>query len=185
VNGVIVSSLGAVIAVAFACAIGSLLLWMFRVPKAVSADVAKARRSLDSATLILVPTVGTPYARRGVELACRLAQEQRAEILLVYVVEVPRTLPLGAALPQAEQEAEAALATANEVVVLHHLPVNTYVQRAREAGEGIISAAKDHRADLIVMGIGSRAQAAHLWGRTADALLHRAPCEVIFDKLPE
>jgi len=185
VNGVIASPLGAVIAVGFACAIGSLLLWMFRVPKPVSADVAKARRSLDSASLILVPTVGTPYARRGVELACRLAQEQRAELLLVYVIEVPRTLPLGTSLPQADKEAEAALTTAREVVVLHNLPVNTHVQRAREAGEGIISAARDRRADLIVMGIGSRAQASHLWGRTADALLHRAPCEVIFDKLPE
>jgi nucleotide-binding universal stress UspA family protein len=181
----VLSPQGIVIAIVFAAAVGTVMIWMFRVPRPVSEDVAKARRSLDIARLILVPTIGAAYSQRGVELACRLAQEHGAEILLVYIVEVPRTLPLGAVLPEAEQEAEEALKTASEVVMLHNLPVDTYVQRAREAGDGIISAAKDRRADLIVMGIASRSHASHLWGRTADALLHRAPCEVIFDKLPE
>jgi nucleotide-binding universal stress UspA family protein len=178
------SATGVVIAVLFVAAIGALMWWMFRVPRPVTAEVAKARRSLDAARLILVPTTGTPASQRAVELACRLAQEQRAEILLVYVIEVPRTLQLGAPLPPAEQEASEALTVAKEVVMLHDLPVRALVHRARQAGDGIIAAAKDHRADLIVMGI-TPGHHGHVWGRTAETLLHRAPCEVIFDKLPE
>jgi nucleotide-binding universal stress UspA family protein len=178
-----VSTVGLVIAVVFVTAIALLMYWMFRVPRPVTAEVAKARRSLDVVRLILVPTTGQPYSQRGVELACRLALEHRAEILLVYVVEVPRTLDLGAPMQPAEQEAQHALETAREVVLLHNLPVRTLVQRAREAGDGIIAAAKDHNADLIVMGLAGLHRG-HTWGTTAETLLHRAPCEVIFDRLP-
>jgi len=174
---------GIVLAAVFLVAMGAVMLWMFRVPRPVSLDVAKARRSLDLARVILVPTTGTGYSQRGVELACRLAQEQRAEILLAYVIEVPRTLQLGAPLPPAEQQAERALDTARQIVLLHNLPVHTLIQRARQAGDGIIAAAKDHHADLIVMGIAGNHHG-HTFGSTAEALLHRAPCEVIFDKLP-
>jgi nucleotide-binding universal stress UspA family protein len=177
---------GIVIAITFGVALSTIMLWMFRVPRAVSADVAKARRSLDMARLILVPTTGSAYSQRGVELACRLAQEQGASILLVCVIEVPRTLPLGAPLEQAEAEARSALDTAREVVALHNLPVRSIVQRARTAGDGIVAAATDHRADLIVTGLASRGEHGHPgWGHTADILLHRASCEVIFDRVPQ
>jgi nucleotide-binding universal stress UspA family protein len=177
---------GITIAVVFGTALSALMVWMFRVPRAVSADVAKARRSLDVARLILVPTTGSAYSQRGVELACRLAQEQGASILLVCVIEVPRTLPLGAPLEQAEAEAHSALETAREVVALHNLPVRSIVQRARTAGDGIVAAATNHRADLIVTGISAQREHGHAgWSRTADTLLHRAPCEVIFDRVQE
>ncbi len=71
------------------------------------------------------------------------------------------------------------------MVRLHNLEARALVQRARAAGDGIIAAAKDHEADLIVMGIAGARHHGHVWGRTAETLLHRAPCEVIFDKLPE
>lgn len=183
-SSVVLAPQGIAVAVVFTAAMVTVMVWMFRVPRPVSAEVAKARRSLDAARLILVATIKTDYAERAVELACRLAQEQRAEILLVYVIEVPRTLPLSAPLEQAEEEAKAALATAKAVVALHNLPVSALVQRAREAGDGLITAAKDHRADLMVVGIGPHRGGRHLWGGTSETLLHRAPCEVIFDKLP-
>ena len=176
---------GIVIAITFAVAMGALMIWMFRVPRAVSAEVARTRRSLDVARLVLVPTTGASYSQRGVELACRLAQEHGAEILLLYVIEVPRTLQLDMPLGRAEQEAREALETARQVVAMHNLPVRTLLWRAREASTGIIEAAKDYNADLIVLSIGPRRGPARGWGRTAEALLQRSPAEVIFDKLPE
>lgn len=176
---------GIVIAVSFAVAMGALMLWMFRVPRPVTAEVARARRSLDAARLILVPTTGASYSQRGVELACRLAEEQRAELLLLYVIEVPRTLQLDMPLPQAEREAQQALETGREVAAMHDLPVRSLVWRAREAATGIVEAAKDYDADLIVLGLGPKEGAGRSWGRTAEALLNRSPIEVVFDKLPE
>jgi nucleotide-binding universal stress UspA family protein len=179
-----VSSREALLAAATAAVIFLLLLWRFRARRPVSAQATEARRSLDAARVLLVPTTGTSYAERGVELACRLALEQTAEILLVCVIEVPRTLPLDAPLPQPEREAERALQRAKEIVALHHLPARALIFRGRDSGNAIIAAAKEHRADLIVLGIGPHRHIGPLWGRTLEALLHRAPCEVVFDKLP-
>lgn len=174
---------GIVLAALFAGSMGWLLWWMLHPPPPVPLEVAKARRSVDALKRILVPTVGAPYSERGVELACRLGVEQKAEIVLIYVLEVPRTLPLGTPLPQDEPKAQEALQRAQEIVTLHGLPLIAKVERAREAGEGILHAAKDYEADLIVLGVRPRVgAAADLLGRTSTLLLRRAACEVIIDK---
>ena len=158
---------------------------MLHPPAPVSPEVAKARRSIDAVKRILVPTVGTPHSERGVELACRLGEEQKAEIILVYVLEVPRTIPLGTPLPETEAKAQESLSRAEAIVKLHGLSAIPHIERAREAVEGIIRVAKDYEVDLIVLGIRPRVSAAEdVLGRTSDALLRRAPCEVIVNKLP-
>ncbi|MBI3989918.1 MAG: universal stress protein [candidate division NC10 bacterium] len=158
---------------------------MLHPPAPVPAAAAKARRSVDALKLILVPTVGAPYAEHAVELACRLGQEQKAEIALIYVVEVPRTLPLSTPLPQIEAMAQDALARGQAIVALHGLPSAARIERAREAGERILHVAQDLDADVIVLGIRpSDGGAQDLLGWTTNFLLRRAPCEVIIDKPP-
>ena len=101
-----ISFLGALLAFIFAASMGILLWWMLHVPRAIPQAAAKARRAVGAIKKILVPTSGTPYSERGIELACRLGEEQKAEIYLVNVIEVPRTLPLEAPMPDAEAKAE-------------------------------------------------------------------------------
>ena len=178
-----VSIIGVLLAVIFAMAMGSLLYWMMKVPRPITLEVARARRSVGALRRILVPTVGMPYSERGVELACRLGMEQIAEIILVYIIEVPRTLPLGAPLPDAEGKAQGAINRARAIVELHKLPVAETIERAREAGDGILKAAKDRDVDVIVMGIRPELSIAKdVLGRTSDYLLRKAPCEVVLDK---
>jgi nucleotide-binding universal stress UspA family protein len=177
--------LGAFLAVLIAVSLGWLLWWMLHRPAPVSPEVAKARRSIDAVKRILVPTLGMAYSERGVELACRLGLEQKAEIILVYVLEVPRTIPLGTPLPEAEAKAQESLSRAQAIVKLHGLSATPRLERAREVVEGIIRVAKDFDVDLIVLGIRPRVSAAEdILGRTSDALLRRAPCEVVVTKLP-
>jgi len=175
---------GIVIAVAFATAMGGLLLWMFRLPVQVSAEAAKMRRSLYGARRIMVPVVEAPYSGHAVELACRLGHEQKAEIVLVHVVEVPMTLPLGVPLPAAQEAADRVLNTAKEIVALHGLTASTHIERAREAGHGIVRAARDQGVDLIVMGVSPGPGSAETVGRTGAVLLRRAHCEVLLDRTP-
>lgn len=180
-----VTFLGAVLAALFAITMGGLLWWMLHPPAQIQPAVAKARHAIGAFKRILVPTSGVTYAEKAIELACRLGVEQQAEIVLTYVMEIPRTLPLNASIPEAETEANLSLERGKEIVELHNLIPITRLERAREAGEGIIKVAKENDVDVIVLGIrptwhGSQ----NIWGRTTDILLRKAPCEVIIDKLP-
>jgi nucleotide-binding universal stress UspA family protein len=183
-----ISVIGVLLAAIFAISMGTLLYWMLKIPRPITLEVARARRSVGALKRILVPTAGMPYSERGVELACRLGVEQTAEITLVYVIEVPRTLPLGAPLPDAEEKAQGAINRARAIVELHKLPVSETIERAREAGDGILKAAQERDADVIVMGIRPQLSIAKdVLGRTSDYLLRKAPCEVVLDKpcIPE
>jgi nucleotide-binding universal stress UspA family protein len=179
-----ITFLGALLAFVFASSMGKLLWWMLHVPKAIPLAVARARRTVGAIKKILVPTSGTYYSARGIELACRLGEEQKAEIYLINVLEVPRTLPLEAPLPDAEAKAKEILREGEAIVNLRGLQVKGEIRRGRIAGEEIIRAAKDWDADLIVMGIRLEIRMAQeILGRTSDLVLRRAPCEVIVDKL--
>jgi nucleotide-binding universal stress UspA family protein len=181
-----ITFVGAFLAFIFTISMVILLWWMLHVPRAIPLAAAKARRAVGAIKRILVPTSGTPYSERGIELACRLGEEQKAEIYLVNVLEVPRTLPLEAPLPDAEAKAEDIVKRGEEIVTLRGLPVKGEVKRGRVAGEEIIRAAKDWEADLIVMGIRSQVTMAQdILGRNSGLILRRAPCEVILDKLYE
>ena len=178
--------LGSLLAIVFAVSMISLLWWMLHPPKPLSPMVAKAVRSVDALKRILVPALEMPYSERAVELACRLGGEQKAELILVYVIEVPRTLPLDASLPEADMQAKEALKEAEEIAVRHGFKPELRIGRAREAGDKIIRVAKDLDVDVIVMGIRPVVgPAEELFGRTTDYLLRRPPCEVIIDKLAE
>ncbi|MDI6782619.1 MAG: universal stress protein [bacterium] len=177
------SWVGLGLALLFTISLSLIMWWMLHPPAQVTAAVAKARRSVDAIKRILVPTHGMPYSDRGVELACRLGAEQNAEIVLTYILEVPRTLPLGAELPKEEEKANEALARAEAIVNLHGLRAVAKLDRAREAAEEIIRSAKEYDVDIIVMGVRPRVNPAQtVIGKTTDILLRRAPCEVIIDR---
>ncbi len=179
-----VHPLGLFLALIFAVSMGGLLWWMLHVPPYLPAPVARARVAVDSIRNILVPTVGATFAGREVELACRLGQDQKAEIVLAYVLEVPRTLPLGAPMPQEEAKAGDALRLAKTIVDLHGLPSRTVILRARVAGERIAQAAREEGVDLIIVGLRAGMQIPYeTFARTVDILMRKAPCELLVNRV--
>ncbi len=179
-----ISILGIVLAVIFLVTMGIMIRWMFHPPKPVPLSAAKARGAVGSIKRILVPTSGTYYSEQGIELACRLGMEQKAEILVINVLEIPRTLPLEAPMPDVEAKSRDIVKRGETIVQLKGLLAKSEVKRGRVAGEEIIRAAKDWEADLIVMGIRSQIRmASEVLGRTSHLILNRAPCAVILHKL--
>ncbi len=182
---IVLSPLGIVLAVLFAILMGGLMVWMFRVPRPLAQEVARARRSVSGIKRILVPTLGAEHDQRAVELACRLGQEQKSQVVLAYVVEIPLTLSLNTPLPEEEKRAAAALERASEIVRLHHLEPVTRLERGRDAGRAILRAAQELDVDLIVVGMNpARSHFTDPLGRTTETLLRRANFEVIVDKHP-
>jgi nucleotide-binding universal stress UspA family protein len=181
----VLSPLGILLATVFAVLMASLLYWMFKVPAPVAQAVAHARRSVSGIKRILVPTRGAPHDERAVELACRLGQEQKSQIILAYVLEIPLTLSLGTPLPEEEATASKAMQRSVEIVKVHNLEAIPRVERDRDAGRGILRTAQDLDVDLIVMGMNpARSHFADPLGRTTETLLRRSSFEVIVDKHP-
>lgn len=176
---------GIFISAVFSVVMGSLLWWMLHPPKAISLMAAKVKVAVDAIKVILVPTVGTEYSERGIELACRLGLEQNALIRLVHIVEVPLALPLGVELPAQEEAANKVLATGKEIVGTHKMTADVRVERARHAAEKIADMAAKENIGLIVMGIRPKVGGVEsLIGRTSETLLRRLPCEIIIDANP-
>ena len=181
----VLNPLGIVLGAVFVVLMVGLLLWMFHVPAPVERAVARARRSVSGIKRILVPTQGEGHDERAVELACRLGQEQKSQIILTYVLEIPLTLSLGTPLPEEEKKAVEAMQRGADIVKLHNLEAIARLERDREAGRGILRAAKDLNVDLVVIGMNpTRSQLADPLGRTTEMVLRRANFEVIIDKHP-
>jgi APA family basic amino acid/polyamine antiporter len=158
---------------------------------------------------ILVPVFGTKFDDDIVSTAGRLAaaeQEQsdgseaESRLDVVYVIEVPLTLPLDAMLPrEREDEAQRALARAREVGEEYEdVGVTTEVIRARKVGAGILEAARRHGAEAIVIGgepptkIRGGAMIGGIGGAKPDEIgaateyvLKKAPCRVLLTAPPE
>ena len=159
------------------------LVWVLRRPPQLPAGVARARASVSAMRRILVPIRGFPHEERAVELACRLGQEQKGQILLVSVIEVPLTLSLGTALPEQEERSEAALRRSVELVKTHGLEPVSRLERDREAGKGILRVAKEMNVDVVVIGLDpARSIDGDPVGPTTETLLRRADFEVIVDR---
>lgn len=157
---------------------------------------------------LLVPVFGTKLDDDIVATAGRLAAAEREEgggegeshLELVYVIEVPLSMPLDAELPpEREAQARRALERAREVGEEYEdVEVSTEVIRARKTGAGIVEAARRANSEAIIIGgeppskirgggkfggIGA-AKPAEI-GAATEYVLKKAPCRVLLTAPPE
>jgi pimeloyl-ACP methyl ester carboxylesterase len=153
-----------------------------RLAPALSGAVEASERAVRAIRCIIVPVIDDLASGRAVELACRLGDEQRASIILIHVVAVPRTLPLDRPAPEAVTRGERALRLGEAIVARHGLPAQARLVPARSASFGIVEAARQERADLIVMG--NRldvVEGGDPVGPTVRGVLEHAPCQVLVE----
>ncbi|MGI8551812.1 MAG: alpha/beta fold hydrolase [Dehalococcoidia bacterium] len=154
-----------------------------KVSSAFSTGVGDAKRSVTSLHRILVPVVDTLSSERAAEMACRLGAEQQAEIVLVHVIEVPLTRSLADVSKDERERGLKALHFGQAIVAQHGLQSRIRDFTERSAATGILRAAADEHADLIVMAMGEkRGRDPSKVGRTMQEVLRRAPCEVLIDQ---
>ncbi len=155
---------------------------------------------------ILVPVFGTELDDDIVSTAGRLADaeveegEQAPRLDVVYVPELPLTVPLDSPLPRAVRErGEQTLARAAEVgKEYENVEVSTSLVPARSAGAGIVEEARRRGAEVIVMGgePPSRVRGGAILGGIGAArpdeigpvteyVLKKAPCRVLLTAPPE
>jgi APA family basic amino acid/polyamine antiporter len=131
---------------------------------------------------LLVPIVPGQPSDDATDVACSLAAERGAEIVALYVVEVPLDMPLDAELPGAEQRANRELDEAVAIGDSYGVRVIGRFLRERSAGQAIVEEAHRRGTEIVVMGArrhelsgGGRA----VFGHTVDYVLRNAPCRVM------
>jgi APA family basic amino acid/polyamine antiporter len=157
---------------------------------------------------ILVPVFGIDLDDDIVSTAGRLASAERDDrngdgtgplLEIVYVVEVPLTLPLDAPIPPAKvKAAEAALERARDIGEEYEgVRVHTAIVPARRIGAGIVEQAQRRWVEAIVMGgeLPTRIRGGAVLGGIAGArpeeigevtayVLKKAPCRVLLTAPP-
>ena len=180
----VLSPLGITLAVGFVVGLAGTLGWMLRVPPPAPRGATSTLRSVQSIRKVLVPIIDLGASVRAVELAARLNQGHKAEMVIVYVHEIPLQAPL--AMPEpVDPKIQRALDASAFIAMQHAIEPRTKVNVARQAGHRIVEIAREEGVDLIVMGIShvNRPNEGTL-GRIAEHVMRNAPCEVIVDRVP-
>jgi APA family basic amino acid/polyamine antiporter len=136
---------------------------------------------------LLVPMKLGDIGEEMVATAIAIAKERDAGVEALFVVQMPRELPLDAPLP--EDLAERARASLEEAQVLgeeHGVEVAAETVRARSIGHAIVAEAERRDVDLIVLGSAPRwRRQSRFFSPTVDYVLRNAPCEVLVVAFPE
>ncbi len=158
--------------------------------KLSGASGVRAQGGANTPQNILVPLLRPDHTEAASALACRLARAaskadgtQKSRLHLVYILEVPRHLPLTGPLPEEEALASHALAAAADAARCEGVTANPVVTRTRDAGEEIVTQASALEASLIVLAYQpSDDPDDTLVQRVIRTVFDRAPCEVILNK---
>ena len=176
--------------------------------KRVSVPAEALRKEVHEAEYgdILVPIFGTKLDDDIVSTAGRLADaadqpgEERPKLEVIYVMELPLTVPLDAPPPKEKLEAgKAALQRAREVGEEYEsVEVETDLVPARSVGAGIVEEARRRNVEVIVMGgepptrvrggavLGGRGGSRPPEvGEVTEYVLKKAPCRVLLTAPPE
>lgn len=133
---------------------------------------------------ILVPTDFSPFSRLAETMALRMAKEERGRVLILHVIDPYfERLPylVSARLTRAKVRRGALDQMRKE---LKWVRASTVKVESRVVSgsppEEILRAAKEFRADLIVLGTHGRTGIEHLLlGSVAEKILRLAPCPVL------
>jgi len=173
---------GVLAAVIVATSVVSILIWMLRVPKSpvqkIAAETtAELRRMVGSIIVVFSPEINS---RHMMALAVKLARGERSELLAVYVIEVPLTLPPDAEMPDEERAALDALGAAETIANTSNVTFRTEIVKVRSTKEAVLGIAKREKADLIILGsyLEGRYSGARLGGTVQD-IAAEAKCDVL------
>jgi nucleotide-binding universal stress UspA family protein len=179
------SVVGAVVALVYVGTISSILWWMLHVPRAgdVEQQVRRVTREASRFARILVPVQGDVLSDRLVALGSQMSKYRGATMDVLYVIEVPLTLPITAGMENQEKQAREAFARAARIANKYDVKINQHIERARQAGPGIVQYARQNNADLLLMGdVPKQNRRGTRYARSVEYVFENAPCDVIIHR---
>jgi hypothetical protein len=132
---------------------------------------------------VVVPLLEPAHTRHALDLACRLASDHGAHVLLVAPLFVDWELPLDAHFSAEEAALRVELAREVALAERYGVSARARIVRARrgELGRGLAKAAAEERAAVVVVGarVDSRHGFPQPFSRDVWSVLDDAPCPVM------
>jgi nucleotide-binding universal stress UspA family protein len=132
---------------------------------------------------IVVPLLDSEETEHALDLACRLAADRGARVVLVAPLVVERELPLNAHMDGKRAILKERLESATAIAASYGVAVRRETVRTRPGslGEDVARVAADHRAELVVVGapVESRRGFHRAFPREVLLLVRDAPCRVM------
>ena len=112
-------------------------------------------------------------------LACAMARKNKGKVYAVHVIEVKRSLPLDAELPEEATSGEELLTRAERAASDADFRIDGELLQARDAGHAIVDEAMERGVDLILMGTEHKSPSGeYQMGRVTQYVVRAAPCSV-------
>ena len=135
---------------------------------------------------VLVPVNGSDLDEEMVRLAAVTAKRETAQLIIVYVIVVRRTMPLDVELEDEVRKGEGVLDRAERVAESYDVEFSSELLQARATGPAIVDEATERNVDLIVMGVTYRKRFGEFYlGQTTPYVLKNAPCRVWVAREPK
>ncbi len=177
-----VTLVGALAALVLASCIGTTFWWMLHPPASSVERRAKEaetelERMVGSIIVVFTPEIASGHM---MALAAKLARGERSDLLAIYVIEMPYTLPPDAEMPLEERAALDALGAAESIAKNNGISIRTEIVKARSTKQAVLDIAKRERANLLI--VGDHREGRYLGAplsRTIEEIAADAKCDVL------
>lgn len=138
-----------------------------------------------SDSLVIVAIRDPEHAKELVRLACQICKGNGQELMAISVAEIGPALPLDAEAEILDRSGKAALAAAQTAAEACGMKIRSTLVRARAAGPALVEEAREHHAELLILGYHGRLGLGEmLLGSCVQYVAAHAPCRVILQILP-
>ncbi len=144
--------------------------------------VIEEERAPEGDEFRIMVTCANPHSALGlVRATYALSGAKKARVELLHMVTVPAQVPLSDAHKYALEGKEAMIEVMLYLAPL--FPVSTGIRYCRSVARGIVSAVREKRVGMLIMGY-SKGRKTHGFrlGSTLDPVIERAPCDIVIFK---
>ena len=129
---------------------------------------------------VLAAVCGDESDEEVVRLACGLVKQNRSKLFILYVIEVPRYLPIDAEIPGETDTAEEVLTSMEAVAKEMRCRPHAELLQSRRVGAAVVQEAVEREVTAIVLGTAYRGEFGNFsLGDTVPYVLEHSPCRVI------
>ncbi len=176
--GALVNPIDAVLGLVIVVAIAAMLLWVVVLrPRRMAHPRSVTRPAAEQTIIVAVDS--SHESDRALDLACGLAAERHARLILTNVIPVPMRFALDAPLPGQDYRAESVLECAVARVTERNVECESRIVKDRTVAAGLVELARATHAKLVVFGLDGSIQKGLNDLVVVSDLFRHMPCEVL------